>query len=124
LRYHGLENFRTQIENDLACARHLASLIEKDAELELLAPVPLSAVCFRYLPPSASLGEVQLDDLNRRILTGILRRGHVYFSNATIGRRFALRACIVNHRTTPADVEEVVDEVVAVGRELTKGKQP
>ena len=123
LRYHGLANFRAQIENDLTCARHLASLIEKSKELELLAPVPLSAVCFRYAPRSLQLTDSQLNELNLRILTEILRRGRVYFSNATIGGRFALRACIVNHRTTPADVEAVVDEVVAVGRELTKGNQ-
>jgi glutamate/tyrosine decarboxylase-like PLP-dependent enzyme len=121
LRYHGLANFRAQIENDLACARHLASLIEKNEELELLASVPLSAVCFRYVPRTSSLGDTQFDELNLRILTNILRRGHVYFSNATIGGRFALRACIVNHRTTPADVEEVVNEVMAVGRQLTQG---
>jgi len=124
LRYHGLANFRAQIQNDLDCAQHLASLIEKNEELALLAPVPLSAVCFRYLPQSPALSDVQVDELNLRILTQILRRGRVYFSNATIGGRFALRACIVNHRTTRADVEEVVDEVVAVGRELSKGNQP
>ena len=122
LRYHGLTNFRTQIENDLSCARHLASLIEKNSELELLAPVPLSAVCFRYLPPQVSLSTAQGDELNLRILTNVLRRGRVYFSNATIGGRFALRACIVNHRTTQADVEAVVEEVITVGRELTSGK--
>jgi hypothetical protein len=38
-------------------------------------------------------------------------------SNATIHGRFALRACIVNHRTTPDDIEQVVSEVIAVGRE-------
>jgi glutamate/tyrosine decarboxylase-like PLP-dependent enzyme len=123
LRYHGLANFRAQIENDLACAKLLASLIQKSEDLDLLAPVPLSAVCFRYVAQSASLSNSQLDELNLRILTEVLRRGRVYFSNATIGGRFALRACIVNHRTTPADVEAIVDEVVAVGRKLTKGNQ-
>ena len=105
------------------CADSLASLIEADPELELLAPVPLSAVCFRYVPQSADLGDTQLDDLNLRILTSVQRRGRVYISNATIRDRFALRACIVNHRTTPADVEEVVDEVLTVGRELSSGAQ-
>jgi glutamate/tyrosine decarboxylase-like PLP-dependent enzyme len=124
LRYHGLANFRAQIQNDLDCAQHLASLIEKNEELELLAPVPLSAVCFRYLPRSSNPSDAQVDELNRQILTNVLRRGRVYFSNATISGRFALRACIVNHRTTPADVAEVVNEVITVGRELTKGNQP
>jgi glutamate/tyrosine decarboxylase-like PLP-dependent enzyme len=123
LRYHGLANFRAQIENDLACAQHLKSLIEANDELEVLAPVPLSAVCFRYVPRSSKLSDAQVDELNLRILTNILRRGRVYFSNATIGGRFALRTCIVNHRTTEADVAEVVNEVIAVGRELSSGTQ-
>lgn len=123
LRYHGLSSFRQQIENDLNCAKHLASLIDANSELERLAPVPLSAVCFRYVPRSADLSDTQLDELNLRILTSIQRRGRVYISNATIRNRFALRACIVNHRTTPADVAEVVNEVVAVGGELFSGAQ-
>jgi aromatic-L-amino-acid decarboxylase len=121
LRYHGLANFRQQIENDLNCAQILAKLVESNAELELLAPVPLSAVCFRYVPRSHNVGDSQLDELNLRILTSVQRRGRVYISNATIHERFALRACIVNHRTTPADVEAVVQEVVEVGRELRSG---
>jgi aromatic-L-amino-acid/L-tryptophan decarboxylase len=121
LRYHGLDSFRQQIENDLKCAQHLASLIDADTEMELLAPVPLSAVCFRYVPRSSGLSDTQLDELNLRILTSVQRRGRVYISNATIRDRFTLRACIVNHRTTPADVEKVVEEVVSVGRQLSSG---
>ena len=123
LRYHGLTNFRAQIENDLDCAQNLASLIKANEDLELLAPVPLSAVCFRYIPKISTFSDTEVDELNLRIVANIVRRGRVYFSNATIGGRFALRACIVNHRTTPADVAEVVNEVIAVGRELTTGKQ-
>jgi aromatic-L-amino-acid/L-tryptophan decarboxylase len=44
--------------------------------------------------------------------------GVVYLSNAVIGGRFALRACIVNFRTTSDDIHAVIDHTVAVGREL------
>jgi glutamate/tyrosine decarboxylase-like PLP-dependent enzyme len=115
LRYHGLANFREAIRNDLAMAQHLAHLISAEPELELLGPVPLSAVCFRYR------ANVDADMLNQKILQGVIRRGRVFLSNAGIHGSFALRACIVNHRTTRADVEQVVSEVTAVGRELTSG---
>lgn len=121
LRYHGLSSFRQQIQNDLDCANHLAYLLAENAEMELMAPVPLSAVCFRYVPRSMPLSDAQLDALNLRILQLVLRRGRVYFSNATIHDRFALRVCIVNHRTTLADVEEVISEVLKAGRELSSG---
>jgi aromatic-L-amino-acid/L-tryptophan decarboxylase len=113
LRYHGLAKFREAIRSDLTHAQYLAELIRKQPELELLAPVPLSAVCFLYRAKADS------DTLNRKILQHVVRRGKVFLSNASIHGRFALRACIVNHRTTCADVEQVVSEVIAVGREIT-----
>jgi glutamate/tyrosine decarboxylase-like PLP-dependent enzyme len=109
LRYHGLEAFREAIRGDLALARRLAAAIDAEPSLERLAPVPLSAVCFRYRGS---------DELNLRILQGILKRGRVYISNATIHGRFALRACIVNHRSTADDVDAVVSETLAVSRSL------
>ena len=115
LRFHGLNAFRQQIENDLEMASHLKGLVARAPDLELMAPVPLSAVCFRFVPASQPLRDPQLDDFNLKILNRVQRGGRVFISNATIHGRFALRACIVNHRTTRPDVEAVVDEVVKVG---------
>ena len=120
LRYHGLGKFRAAIENDLQNAQRLAKLVVQRPELELLAPVPLSAVCFRYV---ANRPATELDALNRAILQRIVRRGRVFLSNASIHGSFSLRACFVNHRTTPADVEQIVDETLAVGAEVQSGAQ-
>jgi glutamate/tyrosine decarboxylase-like PLP-dependent enzyme len=115
LRYHGLANFREAIRNDLAHAQLLAGLITKQPELALLAPVPLSAVCFRYRARGDA--DSDCDALQNLLVQRVVRRGKVFLSNATIHGRFALRACIVNHRTTPDDIAQVVSEVLAVGRE-------
>ena len=117
LRYHGLANFREAIRNDLECAAYFAERVNAEPELERLAHVPLSAVCFRYVPDNPPASE-QVDALNQKILPKVVRRGRVFFSNATINGRFALRICVVNHRATRADLDEVVSEVLAVGREL------
>lgn len=108
LRYFGLKAFQQSIRDDLDLAQLLARMIDAEPKLERLAPVTLSAVCFRYAE-----GSGDLDALNRQILDRVIRRGRVYISNAEIGGRFALRACIVNHRTTEADVKEIVSEVLA-----------
>lgn len=118
LRYHGIGAFRQQIHNDCELAAHLAQRVEQAEELELMAPVLLSAVCFRFFPRTPALSETQLDELNLKVLNRVQRRGRVFISNATIRGRFALRACIVNHRSTAADVEAVADEVVTVGRAI------
>jgi aromatic-L-amino-acid/L-tryptophan decarboxylase len=116
LRYHGLAAFREAIRTDLAHARQLAATIQSTPELELLAPVALSAVCFRYRP--ASGGAVDLDALNAEVLRRVVRRGNVYVSNASLGGQFALRACFVNHRTTAADVDKIIPEILSVARPL------
>jgi glutamate/tyrosine decarboxylase-like PLP-dependent enzyme len=117
LRYHGLAAFRSAIRADLAHARQLASLLAARAELELLAPVELSAVCFRVRQAGT---QTEADGLNAAILQRVIARGRVYLSNATLGGRFALRACFVNHRTADADVEEIVSEVLGAARELPR----
>jgi glutamate/tyrosine decarboxylase-like PLP-dependent enzyme len=111
LRYHGLQAFRAAIQKDLDLAQRLATSIAKRSDLELLAPVELSAVCFRYIG-SGSLSEDQLNRRNAAILKSVVQRGRVYLSNATLRGKFALRACIVNHRSTPDDVDSVIPEVL------------
>jgi len=109
LRYHGVGQFREAIRRDLRHAQLLAQLITAEPALELLAPVELSTVCFRW--KDAPDGEA--DQRNAAILREILRRGRVYLSNASVRGAFALRACIVNHRSTEADIAAVVEEVLA-----------
>jgi aromatic-L-amino-acid decarboxylase len=113
LRYFGLRAFQESIREDLRLAKVLAVALQSQPRLELLAPVELSAVCFRYYQEAADL-----DALNLRILQRVIQRGKVYISNATIHGKFALRACIVNHRTTSEDVLTVVSEVMQAAAEL------
>ncbi len=117
LRYHGLGAFRESIRKDLAQARRLADSIRKEPQLELLAPVALSAVCFRHRGASQLPGE-DLNRFNASLLKRVVERGRVYLSNATLHGQFCLRACIVNHRTTDADIDSVVPEILAAAREV------
>jgi aromatic-L-amino-acid decarboxylase len=117
LRYHGLNTFREAIRNDLQHAQLLSRLVAAEPELEMQAPVKLSAVCFRFLPQPNP--PVDADALNQKILQRVVRRGKVFLSNASIRGKFSLRACFVNHRTTADDVAQIIGEVLAVGRELS-----
>ncbi len=115
LRYHGFKAFREAIQKDLDLAQRLAAGVAKQPGLELLARVELSAVCFRY-KGTGSLSEDELNRRNAAILKRLVRRGRVYLSNATLRGKFCLRACIVNHRTTEADVDNVIPEVLAAAK--------
>lgn len=110
LRYFGLSAFRESIAEDLRLAEVLAEAVRKERRLELMAPVNLSAVCFRYVAANGDL-----DSLNAGLLRRVIASGRVYISNATIDGKFTLRACIVNHRSSREDVLAIVEEVVKAG---------
>jgi glutamate/tyrosine decarboxylase-like PLP-dependent enzyme len=117
LRAVGLAPFRAAVEKDLACAAALAAKIDASDDFERLAPIELSIVCFRHLPAAArrALGAASasehddlqrgLDEWNERLVVALQRDGSSYLSNAAVGGRFALRACIMNHRTTLGDMD-------------------
>ena len=117
LRYHGFGSFRKSVEKDLLHAQRLCDAIDREPELELLAPIELSAVCFRYVG-NGGLTEPELNRANFAILRRVIERGHVYLSNATLHSKFCLRACIVNHRTTDADIDDITREVLSAAGDL------
>lgn len=117
LRYHGFAAIRKSIEKDLAHAQHLATSVANEPALELLAPVELSAVCFRFAG-KRNLPEDKLNQLNLEILKRVVARGRVYLSNATLHSKFCLRACILNHRTTDADIDAIPSEVLSAANDV------
>jgi aromatic-L-amino-acid decarboxylase len=118
LRYHGLAAFRAAIQKDLDCAQRLAAAVRNTPGLELLAPVELSAVCFRHLVRDDA-SEEERNRFNLALLKRIVTRGRVYLSNAMLHGKFCLRACIVNHLTKESDIDAVVAEVLAAAHELS-----
>jgi glutamate/tyrosine decarboxylase-like PLP-dependent enzyme len=117
LRYHGFAAFRKSIAKDLAHAQRLRKAIKNEPQLELLAPVELSAVCFRN-KGKAGLAEEELNGFNQALLKRLVERGRVYLSNASLQGKFCLRACIVNHRTKDADVDSIIPEVLAAAKDI------
>ena len=61
--------------------------------------------------------EAYLQRLNQELLTRVERSGEAFLSNAMVGGRFALRACIVNFRTSLADIEALPPILSRFGQE-------
>lgn len=114
MKVHGMEKLGRLVEQNVEQARYLARRIAESQELELLAPVSLNVVCFRY---RARLPERVLDDLNREILMRIQESGIAVPSGTTLRGCFALRAAVTNHRSRREDFDVLVEEVVRHGRE-------
>jgi glutamate/tyrosine decarboxylase-like PLP-dependent enzyme len=117
LRYHGLDGFRAAIRQDMEHAQRLAAAVDQCSELQRLARVELSAVCFRHLVRADASEEVR-NRFNLALLKRLIARGRVYLSNAELQTKFCLRACIVNHLSKDSDIDQVVPEVLAAAREI------
>jgi len=117
LRYHGFGAFRESIRKDMRQARRLADAIRNEPQLELAGEGDLSAVCFRHRGGDR-FSEEELNGFNAALLKRTTQRGKVYLSNASLRGKFCLRACIVNHRTTDADIDGVVPEVLAAAGDV------
>jgi glutamate/tyrosine decarboxylase-like PLP-dependent enzyme len=116
LKEHGLNSFTAMIEQNVEQAKYLADLVTSEPSLELLAPVPLNIVCFRF---RGGLGdEQQLTNLNREIVLRLQEDGTAAPSTTVIDNKFAIRVANVNHRSTHEDFELLVREVVRLGKEL------
>jgi len=97
------------------CARRVAARAREAAELELLAEPVLSICCFRYRP-AGWRDEERLDALNEAVLRGVRARGRTVTSSTRVDGRFAIRPCFINPRSTLADADALVEEVLTVGR--------
>jgi len=108
LKVHGTQRIGALISETCAIARHLEACIKARPELELMAPVQLNIVCFRYRCPDA-------DRVNAKIVVDLHEGGRVAPSTTMLDKGLAIRAAIVNHRTERRDVEALVDLVLARG---------
>jgi glutamate/tyrosine decarboxylase-like PLP-dependent enzyme len=110
LQYYGTRRLAQAISDDISLAEYLGELVAQANDCELLAPVELSICCFRYIPPQPKT-EAEIDRFNERLMELVPKGGRAYLSNATVGGKFALRACITNFRTTKSDIDETIEAI-------------
>jgi len=125
LREHGVEKYGRLISQNAAQARYLAGLVLASPDLELIAPVDLNIVCFRFNPGKGGEGLPRLDDaalnaLNEEILLRLHECGIAAPTYTTLRGRYALRAAITNHRSRREDFDLLVAEVARIGHEIVK----
>ncbi len=116
MKEQGVDRIGAAIQANIEQARYLAERVEATNTLELLAPVSMNIVCFRYAPDGMAAERLNL--LNQAILTALQVRGVAVPSQTILDGRFAIRVCITNHRSELSDFDALVDAVVAIGAEL------
>lgn len=111
LKAYGVDRIGAEIARSCALARYLAERVAAEPRLELLAPVALNIVCFGYRGRDP-------DALNAAVVAELHERGIAAPSTTTVAGRLAIRACLINHRIQPADVDALIDAVLERGAAL------
>lgn len=112
IKEHGAKRLAEAIEANVRQADALGRLVEAHADFELLAPVGLNVVCFRFR--ADTLDEAALDAFNDELVIRIQERGVAVTSATTVNARRAIRVCIVNQRTRDDDIVLLFNELVSV----------
>jgi glutamate/tyrosine decarboxylase-like PLP-dependent enzyme len=117
IKEHGLDRFGRMMARNVEQAHYLGQLIEKEQDMELLAPIGLDIVCFRFNP--GRIDDETLNALNKEILIQLQEQGICAPSYTTLHGRYCLRVAIANHRSVQDDFDVLVGEVLRIGQKLT-----
>ena len=124
LQQVGSSGYLQMIGDDMRLARHLHALVQQHPEFEAMTQ-HLSITTFRYVPRNRPQTQTPDQDsylqrLNQDLLNRVERSGEAFLSQAMVNGRFALRACIVNFRTSLTDIEALLPMLARHGHEAQR----
>jgi len=107
IRSYGVEGLRAIIRRHVGLAQELAGWIRADGRFEIVAPVVLGLVCFRYRPPEIGVDDPRLDGLNAALLARVNASRRVHLTHTRLGGRYVIRVAVGQWQTEREHVEEV-----------------
>ncbi len=111
------------VRRHIDLARYLEEVIEASSDLELLAAGPLTAVCFRYVPPGVR-DDRSLNELNQEVMADLQTGGRAFLAGTDIRGRFALRSCALHYALDEGHVQAIVDAVRDAGQRCVRARAP
>lgn len=130
---YGTRRLAAAIDRALDQARRAEAWLAGRPAFEILSPAALGIVCFRHLgngprpgrepapPPRRGLsGETPLRRLNEEIVRRVRERGRSFFTSTELRGRYALRLCILGHRTQWGDVRETLEEIDSTAARIVR----
>jgi aromatic-L-amino-acid decarboxylase len=123
IRQAGKNGYQKMIRKDIELAKKLFQLVSNEEELEAISQ-NLSITTFRYIPKElkdqSKAREHYINKLNENLLNALQSGGKVFLSNAIVDGKYCLRVCIVNFRTTIAEIKDLVKIVLQEGKKLDR----
>jgi len=118
LRYYGLEGLQQKLRDHIDMARQAKEWIEQHEDFEMLAPLTLNVLCFRYHPSHID-SEEKLNVLNEELLQRINQHGRIYLTHTKLNGRYTLRLVIAQTQVEQRHVEEAWEEIQMQAEKLS-----
>jgi glutamate/tyrosine decarboxylase-like PLP-dependent enzyme len=118
LKADGINKYRGLIQQNIDQAYYLATVLKDAPGIEIIAPICLNIVCFRFA--ERGMSEDEIKEFNRRILVELWLNKNMFPSDTTLNGKYALRVCFTNHRSRREDIEHFVDDVMEIANRLTR----
>lgn len=116
IRSYGTEGLKQKVRLHIDIAKNLAARIASEKDFELMAPVTMSVVCFRYRPEGFDTAE--LNTINELLNHKLNDSGRIYLTHTTVNGAYTLRMVTAQTNVTEAHVTKAWDQIVTTAREL------
>ena len=117
IRSYGVEGLREKVREHISLAKHLAEMILTESDFEILAPVALSVVCFRYKP--AGYSESQINQINEKLNHMLNDSGKIYLSHTVLNGKYTLRMVTAQTNVSLDHVEKAWALILGTARTTT-----
>lgn len=113
IRHFGIKGLQQKVRSHIQLAREFESWIRKDPRFEVMAPVTVNLVCFRYHPSQGTFTEEELERINKGLMDELNRSGRMFITHTKLKGRLTLRLCIGQTNTTRGHVQGAWERIQA-----------
>ena len=104
IRNFGIKGLQEKLRYHLQLSQQLKEMIIKSDDFEIMAPVPLNTICFRY-HPSVTNDSAQLDKMNEKLMHRLNESGKVYFTHTRLNGNYVIRFVIGQTNVTEKHIK-------------------
>ncbi len=116
IRTYGVKELREKLRYHIKIAARLSEMIARETDFEILAPVVLSLVCFRYIPAGKS--EEDLNAINEKLNHALNDSGKIYLSHTVLNGKYTLRMVTAQTNVTLDRVEKAWALIMQYARSI------
>jgi aromatic-L-amino-acid decarboxylase len=117
IRNLGMEGIQEKIRYHIGLAKSVGDIIAMENDFELMVPVLLNTVCFRYKPKHLS-DDNDLNTINEKLLTTLNQSGKVYLSHTKLNGRYTIRMVTSQTSVEQRHVDEALELIKRTARSI------